>query len=87
MCYGIVPIVHQGDGIELDLIQDNRTGFIQHQLSLDSFVPIINKLLKDEYLLKNIQDNCKQVVTEHYTTEKMAEQVIKAVDKVLRKSC
>ncbi len=56
--------------------QDGETGFVVPPRSPDAIAKAINKLLSDEELRIKMGRNARKRVEEHFTTEKVIDQLI-----------
>ncbi len=78
MAFSLPVIVHQADGTEYDLVQDNRTGFILKNNTIDEFNNALDVLYKNPDLKMQMGNKGKQLITNCFTTDNMIQQIIHA---------
>jgi len=82
MCFGTPVVVFQADGVELDLITNNKSGILLSRGGVDDFVGAIQKLELSPELCTTMGFESKRVIEDKYNTEHMASMVIKAIQEV-----
>ncbi|MEI2710160.1 MAG: glycosyltransferase family 4 protein [Chitinophagaceae bacterium] len=83
MQFGIVPIATSEGGI-LDIIQDEKTGFIVSNTSIvDAIVKKVIFLEKSREILAEMSENCRNDFFSKYTIEKFEENTINIFNEVL----
>lgn len=78
MAFGLPVIVHQADGTEYDLIQDNITGIHLKGASLGHFMDALEFLRNDPDRCAKMGLASRQLVETRFTTDNMVRQIISA---------
>ena len=71
MCFGIPVIVYQADGVEYDLVLNNKTGFKVSSSSAKNFSKKINEIYKKKYFLHKISVNAKNLIYKSHNIKSM----------------
>ncbi len=86
MCFGVPVIVHQADGTEYDLIDNDVTGILLEQGSLDEFEQAVTQLNANPQQYQRLANNSRELINTHFSTDYMLEQVVKALLSTQQKS-
>ena len=84
MCYSTIPIVYQGDGIELDLIVDGETGFLTKSDKPKDFASKILMLNSNRELLSRMKKNTLKKINNNFDTVHMSKAISEFVNKILK---
>ncbi len=80
MCFGTPVIVHQADGVEHDLINNNVTGFIVSKGSTNDFCEVIRHVSENKSALEKISFNAKKLIYNFFNSKTMANKINKFID-------
>lgn len=79
MSFGVPVIVHEADGVELDLIVEGESGVIVPTATLSSFVAPIKELHKNKEKLLSLSHNASTTIRDHFNTKNMATHVLRLI--------
>jgi glycosyltransferase involved in cell wall biosynthesis len=78
MAFGVPVIVHQADGTEYDLVQNEVTGLRLSGGSVNDFRTAIELLQGNPSLCASMGEKSKELLETRYTTDNMAKQILTA---------
>ncbi|ANW24195.1 glycosyltransferase [Vibrio coralliilyticus] len=81
MCCSKPVIVHEADGTELDLIENDQSGIIVDELDTDNIIRKISELVNNQEKYRNMCASSLKL-SKKYNTQNMAEKVLEIVEKV-----
>lgn len=76
MAFGVPVIIHQADGTESDLVQDEVTGLLLKNGSLNDFRTAIESLQSNPGQCAEMGSKSEQLVRTRFTTANMVQQII-----------
>lgn len=79
MSFGVPVIVHEADGVELDLIVDGKSGVIVPTAALSSFAAPIEELHRNKEKLLSLSHNASNIIRDHFNSKNMATHVLKLI--------
>lgn len=82
MCFGVPVLVHQADGVELDLIVPDETGVRVRDGSAVAFAEQLARLADDLPRVEMMGANARRLINERYNTRNMADAVVRAVNRL-----
>lgn len=81
LCFGLPVIVHQADGTEYDLVNQNKTGIIVRNSDLADFRNAIKEMIDNTSLSLLMGKNALNQMYSHFNTDNMANVIIGLISK------